>query len=314
MLESPMITVASENLGKATKLDAEGRYIEFCKHAISAPLILKGMKIVMDCANGATYKVGPSVFEELGATVIRMGNEPNGLNINVECGSTHPEKLQQKVLECQADLGIAFDGDGDRVVMVDEKGESVDGDEMVFIIASGRASRGALEGPVVGTLMSNLGMEVALRQKGIPFLRSKVGDRYVLELLREHGGIIGGESSGHILCLDRTTTGDGIISALQVVELMVAKGMPLSQLKQGMEKYPQKMINVSVKKNQTLNEAASVWNEVKQVETSLGQRGRVLIRPSGTEPLVRVMVEGEDADEVTRCAEKLAQVVSEALG
>jgi phosphoglucosamine mutase len=162
--------------------------------------------------------------------------------------------------------------------------------------------------------MSNLGMEVALRQKGIPFLRSKVGDRYVLELLREHGGIIGGESSGHILCLDRTTTGDGIISALQVVELMVAKGMPLSQLKQGMEKYPQKMINVSVKKNQTLNEAASVWNEVKQVETSLGQRGRVLIRPSGTEPLVRVMVEGEDADEVTRCAEKLAQVVSEALG
>ena len=313
-LDKDMVTVESDRLGKAERVsDAAGRYIEFCKSTIPLTLSLKGLKIVVDCANGATYHVAPCVFDELGADVITIGVEPDGLNINQACGSTQPELLQNAVLEHRADLGIALDGDGDRLMMVDHRGELVDGDELLFIIARSRQREGALKGGVVGTLMSNLGLEHALQSHNIDFVRANVGDRYVLELLQQSNSMIGGESSGHIICLDRTTTGDGIVSALQVLAAMVKSGSTLYELKAGMKKYPQRMINVPVSGKVELNSTPVVQDAVKSAEQRLAGRGRVLLRPSGTEPLVRVMVEGEDAQQVSEEADQLASVVAAAV-
>jgi phosphoglucosamine mutase len=313
-LGKPMVTVNSAQLGKAERVaDAGGRYIEFCKSTIPLSMSLKGLKVVVDCANGATYHVAPSVFDELGAEVISIGTEPDGLNINRDCGSTRPEHLQKIVLEQQADVGIALDGDGDRVLMVDHQGVLVDGDELLFIIALSRQAHGALHAGVVGTLMSNLGLEHALREHNIAFQRARVGDRYVLELLRQNGGQLGGESSGHIICLDRTTTGDGIVSALQVLAAMVQTGKSLAELKSGMKKYPQHMINVPVGGAIDLDSQPTVQAAVKSAEQRLAGRGRVLLRPSGTEPVVRVMVEGEDEQTVREEADNLATVVAAAV-
>ena len=313
-IDHDMVTVASDQLGKAERVaDAAGRYIEFCKSTIPLTMNLRGLKIVVDCANGATYHVAPEVFDELGADVIAIGVEPDGLNINQACGSTQPELLQKVVLEHRADVGIALDGDGDRVIMVDHKGELVDGDELLFIIARSRQQEGTLHGRVVGTLMSNLGLEHALRSSNIDFVRANVGDRYVLELLQQNNSLIGGESSGHIICLDRTTTGDGIVSALQVLAAQVRYGKTLHELKSGMKKYPQLMINVPVSHKVELDNTPAIQDAVKSAEQRLAGRGRVLLRPSGTEPLVRVMVEGEDAQQVSAEANQLASVVSEAV-
>jgi phosphoglucosamine mutase len=313
-LETPMATVDSADLGKAERVaDAAGRYIEFCKSTIPLSLSLKGLKIAVDCANGATYHVAPSVFDELGAEVIAIGTEPDGLNINRGCGSTHPEHLQKLVLEHGADVGVALDGDGDRVIMVDHKGELVDGDELLFIIATSRQREGSLNGGVVGTLMSNLGLEHALRSHNIAFERAKVGDRYVLERLKESNSLLGGESSGHIICLDRTTTGDGIVSALQVLASMVQNDTSLQALKSGMKKYPQRMINVPISKPVDLETAPAVQEAVRSAEARLAGKGRILLRPSGTEPVVRVMVEGEDEQQVVSEADQLASAVAGAL-
>jgi phosphoglucosamine mutase len=313
-IDKDIVTVESNHLGKAERVsDAGGRYIEFCKSTIPLTLSLKGLKIAVDCANGATYQVAPCVFEELGADVIAIGVDPDGLNINQSCGSTQPELLQKIVLEHNADIGIALDGDGDRVIMVDHRGELVDGDELLFIIARSRQKEGTLRGGVIGTLMSNLGLEHALQSNNIDFARANVGDRYVLELLQQSNSMIGGESSGHIICLDRTTTGDGIISALQVLAAMVKSGETLHDLKAGMTKYPQLMINVPVSQRVELDSKPLVQNAVKLAEQRLAGRGRVLLRPSGTEPLVRVMVEGEDAQQVSEEANQLASVVAEAV-
>ena len=313
-LDKAMVTVDSLELGKAERVsDAAGRYIEFCKSTIPLTLSLKGLKIVVDCANGATYQVAPSVFDELGAEVVAIGVEPDGLNINQDCGSTQPELLQKIVLDQNADLGVALDGDGDRVIMIDHKGNLVDGDELLFIIALSRQLEGTLNGGVVGTLMSNLGLEHALLSRDIAFSRAKVGDRYVLELLKQNSSMIGGESSGHIICLDRTTTGDGIVSALQVLAAMVKSGKTLHELKAGMHKYPQRMINVPVTKQVDLDSFPAVQDAVRSAEQRLAGRGRVLLRPSGTEPLVRVMVEGEDAEQVNEEADNLASIVAEAV-
>jgi phosphoglucosamine mutase len=313
-LDEPMDTVPSNLIGKTRKLeDARGRYIEFCKGTFPRHLSLHGMRIVVDCAHGATYSMGPAVFEELGAEVISMGVQPDGLNINLNCGSTHPEALQKRVLELRADIGIAFDGDGDRLVMVDHEGNVVDGDELLYIIARGKQQAGDLKGGVVGTLMSNYGLELALKQLGIDFARAKVGDRYVMEMLAERNWQLGGESSGHIVCLDKTTTGDGIVSALQVLAVMVALEMPLAALKSGMEKMPQKMINVRLPDKRDVMGNASVQSAVRDVESRLAGRGRVLLRPSGTEPLIRVMVEGNDPDEVAQLCRQLARAVEETL-
>jgi phosphoglucosamine mutase len=313
-LDKPMVTVESHRLGKAERVpDAAGRYIEFCKSTIPLTLSLKGLKIVVDCANGATYQVAPSVFDELGAEVVAIGVDPDGLNINQDCGSTQPDLLREIVLDNKADLGVALDGDGDRVIMVDHEGNLVDGDELLFIIATSRQKEGALSGGVVGTLMSNLGLEHALQSRDIAFSRANVGDRYVLEQLKKSSSLIGGESSGHIICLDRTTTGDGIVSALQVLAAMVKSGKSLHELKAGMKKYPQRMINVPVTGKVNLDDSSVVQNAVKSAEQRLAGRGRVLLRPSGTEPLVRVMVEGEDAQQVSDEADNLASIVAEAV-
>jgi phosphoglucosamine mutase len=312
-LDKPMETVDSARLGKAERVpDARGRYIEFCKSTVPMSLSLQGLKLVVDCANGATYQVAPSVFDELGAEVIEIGTTPDGLNINQECGSTRPEWLQKVVQEQGADAGIALDGDGDRVIMVDSRGELVDGDELLFIIARSRRLQGRLGGSVVGTLMSNLGLEHALQTLGISLERARVGDRYVLELLQQNGGTLGGESSGHIICLDRTTTGDGIVAALQVLTTMCQDNKSLHELKAGMKKYPQHMINVPVSRRLDLAAEPCVQEAVKAVEQRLNGRGRVLLRPSGTEPVVRVMVEGEDEMTVVEQAGQLAEVVSAA--
>jgi len=312
-IDKPMTTVESNRLGKAKRVnDAEGRYIEFCKSTIPLSLSPRGLKVVVDCAHGATYAVAPSVFEELGADVVAIGVEPDGLNINQECGSTYPQRLQKTVLEHQADVGIALDGDGDRVIMVDHRGELVDGDELLYIIAVSRLQGGALGGSVVGTLMSNLGLEHALLSHNITFERANVGDRYVLERLNQTSSMLGGESSGHIICLDRTTTGDGIVSALQVLAAMVKSGKSLHELKTGMKKYPQHMINVPVSGKVDLEKAAAVQQAVRSAEQRMAGRGRVLLRPSGTEPVVRVMVEGEDEQQVREEAEQLALVVAAA--
>ncbi|MGM0593638.1 MAG: phosphoglucosamine mutase [Pseudomonadota bacterium] len=309
-LDKPMTMAPAAALGKAHRInDAAGRYIEFCKSSFPNALDLKGLKIVVDCANGATYHVAPAVFRELGARVLSMGDNPDGLNINVDCGSTHPEGLSERVVAEGADLGIALDGDGDRVVMVDHKGELVDGDELLYIIAAARHRQGRLAG-VVGTLMTNLGMEHALQEAGIGFARAKVGDRYVMELLKQRGWSLGGEGSGHLICLESTTTGDGIISALQVLRALVEQGQSLHRLKSGMRKYPQSLINVRLRERRDVLSMPEVVAAVEQAESQLGASGRVLLRPSGTEPLIRVMVEGEDGEQVERVAQSLADTVA----
>ena len=313
-LDSPMTTVDSANLGKAKRLnDAAGRYIEFCKSTVPTQFDFDGLKIVVDCANGATYHIAPYVFSEVGAEVISIGVDPNGLNINEQCGATNTDKLVAKVLETGADLGIALDGDGDRLIMVDHKGEVVDGDELIFIIAQSRKNINRLPGPVVGTLMTNLGMEIALKRLGIPLLRAKVGDRYVMEMLTEHGGILGGENSGHIICLDRTTTGDGIVAALQVLAEIHTSGKSLHELKSAMQKYPQILVNVKTAVKINPDTVETVQKQVRDIENKLGENGRVLLRASGTEPLIRVMVEGESASEVQQYANELAEAVKNAI-
>ena len=313
-LDKPLTCNDSAQLGKATRLeDAAGRYIEFCKSTFPAQHDLRGLKIVVDCANGATYHVAPAVFDELGAEVTAIGIEPDGLNINDQVGSTHPERLQRTVVETGADLGIALDGDGDRVLMVDRDGTLLDGDELLYIIAMERHQRRALQGGVVGTLMTNLGLEHAFAREGVPFERAAVGDRYVMERLQAADWQLGGESSGHIICLDRTTTGDGIVSALQVLGAMVGSGRRLSELRAGMTKYPQELINVRLERQMDVVGLPVVQAAVAEAEAQLADRGRILLRPSGTEPLVRVMVEGQDADEVARVARELAEVVRSAI-
>ncbi|MDD1621575.1 MAG: phosphoglucosamine mutase [Methylococcaceae bacterium] len=313
-IDAPMTTVESAKLGKAKRVtDAAGRYIEFCKATVPPQLDFKGMRIVIDCANGATYHIAPHVFSEVGAEVVTIAAEPDGLNINDECGATKPENLVEKVREFRADLGIALDGDGDRIIMVDHKGEIVDGDELIYIIAKSRQEEGKLIGPVIGTLMSNLGMEHALKAIGVQLFRANVGDRYVMELLTEKKGMLGGEGSGHIICLDKTTTGDGIVSALQVLAEMRRTGKSLHDLKSGMKKYPQVLVNVKTDKKVKIDEIDSIKKAVEAVEKKLGDKGRVLLRSSGTEPLVRVMVEGVDEDDVNKFAQQLANDVKKAI-
>lgn len=315
MLDCPMETVDPAELGKAERIvDAAGRYIEFCKSTVPPSLDLSGLKIVVDCANGATYHVAPNVFSELGATVIPIHNSPNGLNINLDCGSTKPAPLQEAVKAHNADLGIAFDGDGDRVIMVDHKGEALDGDELLFIIARDRQLSGDIAVGVVGTLMSNLGLEIALKELGLGLRRARVGDRYVLEQLQEEKLILGGESSGHIICLDKTSTGDGIVSALQVLTAVVESNSTLNDLKKGMSKLPQVTVNVPVAARVDLASNDRVQRGIRDTEKQLGDMGRVLLRPSGTEPVVRVMVEGVESDTVSKLAQELASVVRTALG
>ena len=312
-LDRPMATVASRELGKARRVeDAAGRYIEFCKGTIRSSMNLDGLKVVVDCANGATYHIAPAVFSELGAQVITLGNAPDGFNINHECGATDPSALQAAVLRHGADVGIALDGDGDRLIMVDAKGQLVDGDELTFIIARRRQQTGALRGSVVGTQMSNLGLEQAIRTIGLGFERVKVGDRYILERLREGGWSLGGESSGHIICLDLTTTGDGIISALQVLEAMIGGEQSLHELKSGMQKCPQTLINVRMEKKVDVMALPDVQRAVAQAEARLANSERVLLRPSGTEPVIRVMVEGRDSTLVEELANDIAHKVETA--
>ncbi|GFO72445.1 phosphoglucosamine mutase [Bathymodiolus japonicus methanotrophic gill symbiont] len=313
-LDQHMTTVASDKLGKAKRLpDAAGRYIEYCKASIPANIDFNGLRIVVDCANGSTYHIAPHVFSEVGAEVITIASDPDGININENCGATKPEQLQEAVIEFRADLGIALDGDGDRLIMVDGKGEIVDGDELIYIIAKARQDSGDLHGPVVGTLMSNLGMEHGLKKLKIDLLRAKVGDRYVLELMKKHKGILGGESSGHIICLDKTTTGDGIVAALQVLAEMHKTGKTLYDLKSGMRKYPQILLNVRVTKKVDINNNETIQKAVKSVEKALGDQGRVLLRASGTEPLIRVMVEGADEAKVKKYAHSLVNDVENAI-
>lgn len=314
LLDAPIDTVDSARLGKARRVDdAPGRYIEFCKSSVPMQFSLDGLRLVLDCANGAAYATAPHVFEELGAEVIVVGEEPDGLNINLETGSTYPDRLAKRVVEYRADLGVALDGDGDRCIMVDGEGAVVDGDLLLYIIARSRQQRGDLQGPVVGTLMTNLGLEHAFNQREIPFMRAAVGDRYVLAMLQQHGGLIGGESSGHLLCLDRTTTGDGIVSALQVLFEVVESGKSLAELTTEVERYPQKMINVRLR-DCAVKSSAAIERAVVDIEQRLGDRGRVLLRPSGTEPLVRVMVEGQERAEVNQLAEELAETVRQEIG
>ncbi|CAI8727805.1 phosphoglucosamine mutase [Methylocaldum szegediense] len=313
-IDKPMTTVDSSQIGKAARIgDAVGRYIEFCKSTIPSRMEFNGVKIVVDCAHGSTYHIAPHVFEEVGASVAAIGVQPNGLNINEGVGATKPERLAQAVLEEGADFGIALDGDGDRLIMVDHKGEIVDGDELVYIIAKSRLESGGLRGPVIGTLMSNLGLEHALEALGVEFKRAAVGDRYVMEMMLQHDSVLGGESSGHIICRDRITTGDGIVSALQVMAAMHETGKSLNELKSGMTKYPQCLVNVKVRERVNLDELEDVQALKSEIQRELGNKGRVLLRASGTEPLIRVMVEGQDADIVRAAADRLANAVSSAL-
>ncbi len=309
-LDMDFKTVSSDELGKVERAkDAAGRYIEFCKRALPNAISLKGLRIVVDCANGATYHVAPDVFSELGAEVIAIGNKPDGININESCGATHVDGLRDAVLRYRADVGIALDGDGDRLIMVDQLGETVDGDEILAIIAHHRHSEGKLQGGVVGTLMSNLGLEKSIQALDMPFYRANVGDRYVIELMSQHGCDLGGESSGHIIVRNFITTGDGIIAALQVLRAMLIMEKPLDELKRVMTKYPQVLINVPTRQKIKLDESTPIQDAVRQVEQQLGNRGRVLLRASGTEPLIRVMVEGEDAHETRALAEEIASAV-----
>lgn len=312
LLDQPMTVVESAQLGKVSRInDAAGRYIEFCKSSVPTSTSFAGLKLVIDCAHGATYKVAPSVFRELGAQVSTLAVQPNGLNINDNCGSTHVEALQAEVLAQQADLGIAFDGDGDRVLMVDHAGVVVDGDELLFIIARDLQERGKLQGGVVGTLMSNLGLELALAELGIPFSRAKVGDRYVMADLQERDWQLGGENSGHVVCFQHTTTGDAIIAALQVLLALRRSGQRLAEARQALRKCPQVLINVRFAGGADPLEHPAVKDACARVTERMAGRGRVLLRKSGTEPLVRVMVEGEDGAQVRGYAEELAKVVTE---
>ena len=312
-LNKDIVCNKSESLGKASRLeDARGRYIEFCKSTFPRTFNLNNLKIVIDCANGATYQVAPKVFEELGAEVITIGISPDGLNINNGFGSTQPENLQKAVIEEKADLGIAFDGDGDRLIMVDHEGELVDGDQLLYVIAMALYARGALKGGVVGTLMTNLGLEHAFKEHEIPFSRAGVGDRYVMEQLLEKNWLLGGESSGHLICLDQTTTGDGIVASLQVLAAVIGQGQSLQELAAGMKKYPMLLINVRVAEKPDLDNHSEIQAALRAAEAELADTGRILLRPSGTEPLIRVMVEGQEQKLVESVAQKLADVVKKA--
>ncbi len=308
-LEKPLQTVASDAIGKAVRVvDAAGRYIEFCKSTVPDQFSLRGLKLVVDCAHGATYHIAPNVFAELGAEVIAMGVEPDGFNINQGVGSTDTAALARRVIEESADVGVALDGDGDRVQFIDNRGELVDGDELLYIIARHRGCAG-----VVGTLMTNLGMEMGLRDLGIEFARANVGDRYVNEMMQDRGWDLGGESSGHIICADLTTTGDGIVAALQALVALRSADTDMAALRGGMKKYPQHMINVRVSGQVDLAADPALKTAVEETEAELGDRGRVLLRASGTEPVVRVMLEGEDAGQVETLCDALASRVSDLL-
>ena len=314
LIDEPLTVVSSEALGRVTRMnDAAGRYIEYCKASTYMPLDLRGMRIVIDAGNGATYKVGPAVFAELGADVVAMGVEPNGLNINDNAGSTSTKGLRARVIEEGADLGIAFDGDGDRVIMVDHKGAEVDGDQLLYLIAMDRLQRGVLQGGVVGTLMTNLGVEKAFEAAGIPFARADVGDRYVNEMMTEKEWVLGGESSGHIICRDVSTTGDGIVAALQIIKAMKANRQTLSDMVEHVSLYPQVMINVRVQNKRDTSTIPELVAAVAQSEKEMNGRGRVLLRPSGTEPFIRVMVEGEDAEMVQQQVNTLAKIVEQVM-
>ncbi|MEB5972109.1 phosphoglucosamine mutase [Pantoea dispersa] len=309
-LEKPLTCVESAELGRASRIvDAAGRYIEFCKGTFPSELSLNGLKIVVDCANGATYHIAPNVLRELGAKVIAIGVQPDGMNINKECGATDLRQLQQRVLDEKADLGLAYDGDGDRIMMVDHLGQKVDGDQILYIIAREALRQGQLRGGVVGTLMSNMGLELALKQLGIPFTRAKVGDRYVLEKMQEKGWRMGAENSGHVILLDKISTGDGIVASLQVLTAIVRNHMSLHDLCSGMKMLPQVLVNVRFSGSHDPLESDSVKAMAADVEKTLAGRGRVLLRKSGTEPLIRVMVEGEDEAQVTELAHKIADAV-----
>ena len=309
-LEDPIVTAPSAGLGKARRInDAAGRYIEFCKSTFPTELDLRGLKIVVDCAHGASYHIAPHVLHELGADVVAIGNQPDGLNINRDCGATHPQTLANAVTSNHADLGIALDGDGDRLMMADASGRLYDGDQLLFVIARHRRQSDLLRGGVMGTLMTNFGLERALAQLEIPFARAAVGDRYVLEKLYEVGWQLGGENSGHIICLDKHTTGDGIVSGLQVLHALRASGEPLQRLVSELTLYPQVLVNVRVERGQDLRNDPRVQSAVKDAEARLAGRGRVLLRPSGTEPVIRVMVEGEAADVVKGLADRIADTI-----
>ncbi|MEC8058924.1 MAG: phosphoglucosamine mutase [Pseudomonadota bacterium] len=306
-MEGPLVCEDSENLGKASRVsDAAGRYVEFCKSTVPDGFSLRGLRIVLDCANGATYQVAPQVFSELGADVVVMAAEPDGFNINQACGSTEPQALRKKVVEEKADFGIAFDGDGDRLAMVDSHGALLDGDQLLYIIARDRQRRATLQGGVVGTVMSNLGFEQALDRLGIPFGRANVGDRNILAQLQQNGWQLGGEPSGHILTLDLATTGDAIIAALQVIVPVVEQGLSLQVLAAGMDKFPQVLENIKVPFPGMLCNDERLVADIRDSESQLAGRGRILVRPSGTEPLLRIMVEGDDLKQVSQIARTLA--------
>lgn len=310
MLDQPMDCVESAELGKARRInDAAGRYIEFCKSTFPAHLGLDGYKIVVDCANGATYHIAPNVLRELGAEVIEIGATPNGININEKCGATDVKALQEKVLETKADVGLAYDGDGDRIMMVDHLGNKVDGDQILFIIAREALRSGQLKGGVVGTLMSNMSLEIALKMLGVPFVRANVGDRYVLEKMVEHGWTLGGENSGHIIIADKNTTGDGIIASLAVLSAMVQHRLSLNELASAVKLFPQVLINVRFAGGDNPLESEAVKAVAADVEKCLEGKGRILLRKSGTEPLIRVMVECEDGALAKQCAEEIAEAV-----
>lgn len=316
-LDKSFSTVNSEKLGKAVRIeDAAGRYIEFCKGTVPFGTLFNGLRIVVDCANGSTYKVGPAVLQELGARVTVIGNQPNGLNINDGFGSTNPENLRNAVVARGADLGVAFDGDGDRLIMIDGDGNTVDGDDMLYILARARQEAGLLQGGVVGTVMTNLGLELALKELNIPFLRTPVGDRFIHRALVDKQWVLGGEASGHMLCLDRTSTGDGIVTALQVLEVVARSGKTLAELHAPIRKMPQTMINVPIgaEGKARLADSETIRRELAAVEAVMNGRGRVILRPSGTEPLVRVTLEGEDAEQISLLANQLAEVVQRELG
>lgn len=314
-LEEDLVTVKSDKLGKVVRVDdAAGRYIEFCKRALPNETSLEGLKIVVDCANGATYHVTPHVLSELGAEIITVANSPNGLNINEECGATSLDMLSKQVLLHSADLGVALDGDGDRLMLVDHTGATVDGDEILAIIAKHRLSTDSAGQDIVGTLMSNLGLEHAVQEMGLNFHRANVGDRYVIEQMIKTGGVLGGESSGHIIVRDRIETGDGTIAALQVLQAIIESGRSLHDLKQVMTKYPQTLVNVELSGVIDIANNAAIQKAVANVEDQLAHRGRVLLRASGTQPLIRVMVEGQDETETTMLAHSIAEVVKQQSG
>ena len=310
MLDQPMDCVESADLGKASRIsDAAGRYIEFCKSTFPAHLGLDGYKIVVDCANGATYHIAPNVLRELGAEVIEIGTDPNGININEKCGATDVKALQEKVLETKADVGLAYDGDGDRIMMVDHLGNKVDGDQILFIIAREALRSGQLKGGVVGTLMSNMSLEIALKMLGVPFVRANVGDRYVLEKMVEHSWTLGGENAGHIIIADKNTTGDGLIASLAVLSAMVQHRLSLNELASAVKLFPQVLINVRFAGGDNPLESEAVKAVAADVEKRLEGKGRILLRKSGTEPLIRVMVECEDGALAKQCAEEIAEAV-----